>query len=46
MPLSKDTKLNETAEALKEALKGAFHTPPGYRPGVTAFKDICDERFS
>lgn len=33
MPLSNDAKVNETAGKLVETLKGAFGTPPGYRPG-------------
>jgi len=32
MPLSSDKVINETAESVKELMKGAFHTPPGFRP--------------
>jgi catalase len=34
MPLSTDESINQTANAVKEGLKGAFHTPPGFRPGL------------
>ncbi|EXJ92279.1 catalase [Capronia epimyces CBS 606.96] len=32
MPLSSNEQTNTTAEALVSTLKGAFHTPPGFRP--------------
>jgi hypothetical protein len=33
MPLSTSEKTNETAANLVKTLKGAFNTPPGFRPG-------------
>jgi catalase len=33
MPLPSDEVLVQTAESVKELMKGAFHTPPGFRPG-------------
>jgi hypothetical protein len=33
MPLPQDSGLVETAGNLVNAFKGAFGTPPGYRPG-------------
>jgi len=32
MPLPSDDVLVQTAESVKEMMKGAFHTPPGFRP--------------
>lgn len=33
MPMPEDKQVVETAENLVKGLKGAFGTPPGYRPG-------------
>jgi hypothetical protein len=34
MPLSTDETVNATAGGVLAGLKGAFGTPPGFRPGL------------